>query len=96
VPVFVDSAPSDQVSGLDPAFNERVAAQLEVIEERLREAAVADTQFVTEAAQHIIDAGGKRFRPGLVVLSSLLGPDADPDEVVKAALVVELTHVASL
>ena len=96
MPVFVDSAPSDQVSGLDPAFNERVAAQLEVIEERLREAAVADTQFVTEAAQHIIDAGGKRFRPGLVVLSSLLGPDADPDEVVKAALVVELTHVASL
>ncbi len=96
MPVFVDSALSDQVSGLDPAFNERVTAQLEVIEQRLRDAAVADTEFVTEAAQHIIEAGGKRFRPVLVVLASLLQPDADADDVVKAALVVELTHVASL
>jgi hypothetical protein len=63
VPVFVDSALSDQVSGLDPAFNERVTAQLEVIEQRLRDAAVADTEFVTEAAQHIIDAGGSASAP---------------------------------
>lgn len=96
MPVFVDSALSDQVSGLDPAFNERVTAQLEVIEQRLREAAVADTEFVTEAAQHIIDAGGKRFRPVLVVLASQLQPGADAEDVVQAALVVELTHVASL
>jgi heptaprenyl diphosphate synthase len=51
---------------------------------------------VTEAAQHIIAAGGKRFRPLLVVLGSHIGPDADADDVVKAAVVVELTHVASL
>ena len=31
--------------------------------------------MVTEAAQHIIAAGGKRFRPLLVVLGAHLGPD---------------------
>ncbi|HZA05036.1 MAG TPA: polyprenyl synthetase family protein, partial [Propionibacteriaceae bacterium] len=52
--------------------------------------------MVTEAAQHIIAAGGKRFRPLLVVLGSHIGPYADPDDVVRAAVVVELTHVGSL
>ena len=59
-------------------------------------AAEADTPMVTEAAQHIIAAGGKRFRPLLVVLGSQIGPYAEPDDVVKAAVVVELTHVGSL
>ena len=73
-----------------------VRAQLEQIEAALLRAAEADSPMVTEAAQHIIAAGGKRFRPLLVVLGSHLGPYADPDDVVKAAVVVELTHVGSL
>jgi heptaprenyl diphosphate synthase len=89
------SSSADLAGDLPGEFTERVTALLEVIEGRLAEAAVADTEFVTEAAQHTINAGGKRFRPLLVVLASLL---ADPDEesVVRAALVMELTHVASL
>src|SRR6185312_12487767 len=62
----------------------------------LLKAAEADSDLVTEAAQHIIAAGGKRFRPLLVVLGSYLGPRAAENDVVRAALVVELTHVASL
>ena len=73
-----------------------VRVQLEQIEAALLRAAEADSPLVTEAAQHIIAAGGKRFRPLLVVLGSHIGPYADPDEVVKAAVVVELTHVGSL
>jgi heptaprenyl diphosphate synthase len=80
----------------DEVFESSVRAQLEVIETALRNAAEADSDMVTEAAQHIIAAGGKRFRPLLVVLASHLGPHADADDVVKAAVVVELTHVASL
>ena len=52
--------------------------------------------MVTEAAQHIITAGGKRFRPLLVVLGSLFGGDAVAEDVTRAAVVVELTHVGSL
>ena len=77
-------------------FEDSVRAQLELIEAALLKAAEADSGMVTEAAQHIIAAGGKRFRPLLVVLGSHLGPRAAADDVVKAAVVVELTHVASL
>jgi heptaprenyl diphosphate synthase len=80
----------------DEVFEASVRAQLELIEAALLKAAQADSDMVTEAAQHIIAAGGKRFRPLLVVLGSHIGPHADADEVVKAAVVVELTHVASL
>jgi len=73
-----------------------VRDQLEQIEAALLRAAEADSPLVTEAAQHIIAAGGKRFRPLLVVLGSHIGPYADPDDVVRAAVVVELTHVGSL
>jgi len=80
----------------DEVFEAGVRAQLELIEAALLKAAEADSDMVTEAAQHIIAAGGKRFRPLLVVLGSYLGPHAAADDVVKAAVVVELTHVASL
>jgi heptaprenyl diphosphate synthase len=80
----------------DELFEAGVRAQLELIDAALLKAAEADSDMVTEAAQHIIAAGGKRFRPLLVVLASYLGPHAAADDVVKAAVVVELTHVASL
>jgi heptaprenyl diphosphate synthase len=80
----------------DQVFEASVRAQLELIEAALLRAAEADSEMVTEAAQHIIAAGGKRFRPLLVVLGSHIGPHRDADDVVKAAVVVELTHVASL
>ena len=77
-------------------FAAGVRDQLEVIEAELVEAAEAGTPMVTEAARHVIAAGGKRFRPMLVVLGSRFGEAAPAADVVKAALVVELTHVASL
>jgi heptaprenyl diphosphate synthase len=80
----------------DEVFEASVRAQLELIEAALLKAAEADSDMVTEAAQHIIAAGGKRFRPLLVLLGSYLGPRAAENDVVKAAVVVELTHVASL
>jgi heptaprenyl diphosphate synthase len=87
---------ADLVGELDPDFLERVTGLLENVEQELAEAATADTSFVTEAAQHTIRAGGKRFRPLLVVLAALLAHDVDEDALVRAALVMELTHVASL
>jgi heptaprenyl diphosphate synthase len=80
----------------DEVFQASVRSQLEVIDAALLRAAEADSEMVTEAAQHVIAAGGKRFRPLLVVLGSFLGPRQAADDVVKAGVVVELTHVASL
>ena len=44
---------------------------------------------------HLVKAGGKRFRPLITVLSATLG-DVHKPEIVKAAVVVELTHLATL
>ena len=52
--------------------------------------------FVTEAASHLLDAGGKRFRPLLVLLAAEAGEHPNVDDVVTAACVVEITHVGSL
>jgi len=81
---------------VDPAFQAWVTERLEAIETALFASAQADTPFVSEAATHLLQAGGKRFRPMLVVLASALFDGADPDAVDRAAVVMELTHVASL
>ncbi|WP_375425571.1 polyprenyl synthetase family protein [uncultured Friedmanniella sp.] len=80
----------------DEVFEADVRAQLDAVEAALLRAAEAQTPMVTEAAQHIIAAGGKRFRPLLVALGARLVPGASEQDVIKAAVVVELTHVASL
>ncbi len=82
--------------GVDATFAQSVSDRLSAIESRLTDSAMGRTPFVTEVASHIINAGGKRLRPLLVVLASQLYPMADGDEVERAAMVVELTHVASL
>ncbi len=43
-----------------------------------------------------MEAGGKRFRPLLVLLAAETGEHPDVEEVITAACVVELTHLASL
>lgn len=80
----------------DEQFAQTVASQLAVIEDKLLEATVSQYSFVTNAADHVISAGGKRFRPAMVVTAAHLGDHFDVDRLVSAALVMELTHVASL
>lgn len=80
----------------DEALATSMKDRLAVIEERLLERAAGHTELVSRAAQHIINAGGKRFRPALVLLASHFGGEVDEEDLIRAALVVELTHVASL
>ncbi|MDX6252080.1 MAG: hypothetical protein QOF10_5440, partial [Kribbellaceae bacterium] len=80
----------------DEALESRVRAGLEAVEVALRDSARSEAPFVTEAAQHVMVAGGKRFRPLLVLLAAQFGPSPATTEVVEAAVVVELTHVATL
>lgn len=74
----------------------RVNGLLARIEDQLVQVARDESEFVSEAAGHIIAAGGKRFRPALVVLTASLFEHENDEEVIRAALAVELTHVASL
>ncbi len=79
----------------EPELEERVRRGVEAVEARLAAAVDSPDAFIAEAAAHLVNAGGKRFRPLLVVLAAQLG-DADHPDVVPSALVVELTHLATL
>jgi heptaprenyl diphosphate synthase len=79
----------------DPVLAERIAGRLDVVEDRLRGAVAYADQLVDDAAHHLANAGGKRLRPLLTLLAAELG-DGSRDEVLDAAVVVELTHLASL
>ncbi len=68
---------------------------LDDVESLLRRSLESDYPFVTEASRHLVDAGGKRFRPLLVLLASHFG-DPTSRGVMPAAAVVELTHLATL
>lgn len=64
--------------------------------ERLLHAQVRSSHaFVDRVATYLIDAGGKRFRPMLVALTSHLG-DPDARGVAEAGVIVELVHLATL
>jgi heptaprenyl diphosphate synthase len=75
--------------------------RLAEVEERLLEAATSDDSYLTKIAQHLLLAGGKRFRPLLALLAAEFGPDAYGTRTrdrrpVEAAVSVELIHVGSL
>jgi heptaprenyl diphosphate synthase len=79
----------------DQALEADVQAGLTAVEEGLLEATKSEVPFITEAAQHLVRAGGKRFRPLLVMLAAQFGDPYAPG-IVPSAVVVELTHLATL
>ncbi len=66
------------------------------METRLRDVAAAAHPVLDHAAGHLVAAGGKRFRPLLTLLAGQLGRQETSADVVEAAVVVELTHLATL
>lgn len=80
----------------DEAFEAQLSQWLGDFESQLRTVVVDDNPFVSEAATHLIDAGGKRFRPALLWTCAQFAPQVDQQRLIDAALVIELTHVASL
>jgi heptaprenyl diphosphate synthase len=89
------SASSGLLSGTDPALQDSVNEGLTQVEARLREVVQSANPMLTEAAAHLVDAGGKRFRPLLALLAAHLAGGVSR-AVVDAAVVVELTHQATL
>jgi len=73
----------------------RIWEQLEKVEERLLEASTADDTYLTKISQHLLIAGGKRFRPLLALLAAEFGDPTD-HRPVEAGVAVELIHVGSL
>lgn len=79
----------------NPELQEKLETGLGSVEDALLAAVKSDDSFVAEASKHLLESGGKRFRPMLVLLAAQYG-DPETDGVVPAAVVVELTHLATL
>jgi heptaprenyl diphosphate synthase len=79
----------------DQDLESSIVATLEEVEALLRDGVTSADPLVTEAAQHLLVAGGKRFRPLLVALGGHLGDPRGP-QLAPAAVCVELTHLATL
>ena len=80
---------------IDADLASALTTGLDDVEKLLRSSLESDYPFVTEASRHLVDAGGKRFRPLLVLLASQFG-DPHAAGVIPSAVVVELTHLATL
>ena len=79
----------------DRALLKSLESGLEIVEENLKQATSHADKIAGASARHLVDAGGKRVRPTLVLLSAQLG-DAKNQDIIDAAVVVELTHLATL
>jgi heptaprenyl diphosphate synthase len=91
---------SEQVAGVelaDPALRAALERGLTQVEELLHREVQSEFRFLTETSLHLVDAGGKRFRPLFTLLAGQFGPDQGrTQDVVRAAAVVELVHLATL
>src|SRR4029077_20174972 len=57
----------------DPVLEREIRGRLDEVETALEKAVRADSDMLAETAQYLLAAGGKRFRPILVLLSGYFG-----------------------
>ena len=79
----------------DPELGPSVSSCLAEVEKQLRGAIANSDPLADATSRHLVEAGGKRIRPLLTILASHLGNPTHA-KVVQAAVVVELTHLATL
>ncbi|WP_161928145.1 polyprenyl synthetase family protein [Gordonia crocea] len=87
------------IAGLDlgsDEFSLAVKSSLAQVEDLLLRELSSGDDLLTEAATHLAKAGGKRFRPMFAILAAQFGPKPDSVDVITAATVVEMIHLATL
>lgn len=80
---------------LDPEIEQDLVRRLDLVEKLLFAHVEGEYPFVNETSRHLIVAGGKRLRPVLTLLAANYG-NSGADQVIAAAVVCELTHLATL
>jgi heptaprenyl diphosphate synthase len=68
----------------------------DLVELELARQLIVDPTAVQQPMRRLVDAGGKRLRPLLSMLSAKLGPERDPLRAAALAAAIELIHHATL
>lgn len=80
---------------LDIGLEISLKRDMKRVEDLLRKQIEGDYPLVVETSRHLVEAGGKRLRPLLTLLAAQFG-DHKRAGIIEAAVVVELTHLATL
>jgi all-trans-nonaprenyl-diphosphate synthase len=96
----LSSGHSETTKALElPALLEPVTAEMQLVEQWLQSNLVDDSAFVATLLTQVFQSGGKRIRPGLVLLTSRASApgfgELSPRHIILAVL-TELIHTASL
>jgi heptaprenyl diphosphate synthase len=83
------------IPNLDGELEQTLSRGLDEVESLLSTHIEGDYPLVVETSRHLVEAGGKRFRPLITLIASHFG-NGQSRQVIEAAVVCELTHVATL
>ena len=77
-----------------PVFD--VEEELVLVEKQIREAIQSEEQLLTDIAEYVIRAGGKRIRPTVAVLANKAVGGKNIGKAIRVAASIELIHSATL
>lgn len=77
-------------------FGAKLDEGLQAVEDAMLDATNSDVQVLREASRHILQAGGKRVRPRLMLLSYAIVGGTDMNSLAPLAAALELVHTASV
>lgn len=79
----------------DAKLEAEIRARLDEVEGALEKAVRADSDLLATTSSYLLTAGGKRFRPMLVLLAGYFGDPTDP-RLIPGSVAIELVHLATL
>jgi heptaprenyl diphosphate synthase len=87
--------PTIGIPNVSPLLEAELEISMERVELLLRSHIEGDYPLVVETSRHLVEAGGKRLRPLLTLITAQFG-DPSNRGIIEAAVVCELTHLATL
>ena len=83
------------IPNIDKQLEAALIIDMKKVEDLMRSHIQGDYPLVVETSRHLVEAGGKRLRPLLTLISAQFGDPTNYD-IIKAAVCCELTHLATL
>ena len=73
-----------------------VSEEWSLLDQEIEKQLSSDIELINSISQYIVNSGGKRIRPLIVLLSARACGASDLDRIVKAAAMIEFIHTATL
>ena len=89
----------EKIIGQKASLNEirdLVSDEWTMLDQEIEKQLSSDIELINSISQYIVESGGKRIRPLIVLLSAKACGASDTDRVVKAAAMIEFIHTATL